>query len=151
MTPTVIGIVGSEAAKFTPDTEATARTIIRSYLEPGVILCSGGCHLGGVDIYAEEEATRAGYPTLIFMPVKHFWTGGYRDRNKEIAEASDLVVVITVRDLPPSYHGMTFESCYHCNTPGRAGRNPEHVKSGACWTAWWAEEKFGKATIWHIL
>lgn len=60
-----IGIVGHEAAKFTPETERKAREIIQSFLEfkedPSdevESVVSGECHLGGVDIYArEEEAT----------------------------------------------------------------------------------------------
>jgi len=56
-----IGIVGHETAKFTAETEAKARAIIRHLLDhegTDDVLVSGGCHLGGIDIWAEEEAER---------------------------------------------------------------------------------------------
>lgn len=128
----ILGIVGSEAAKFTPETEAAARAAIReAILRHGATkVTSGGCHLGGVDIYAEEEAKALGIPFEAFLPKTLSWEGGYKQRNLKIAQA-DLVLCITVKELPTSYKGMTFKGCYHCGT-----KNPPHVKSGGCWTAW---------------
>lgn len=125
-----IGIVGSEAAKFTPATEALARQTIRDLLTPGDIVVSGGCHLGGIDIWAVEEAHAAGCGTVEFLPVTRTWSG-YKARNKQIAQSSDVVYCLTVAELPPTYHGMTFSRCYHCNTD-------THVKSGGCWTVKYA-------------
>ena len=52
-----VGIVGHEAAKFTPETEHAARQIIRTLLAtPDAIVVSGACHLGGIDVWAEEIA-----------------------------------------------------------------------------------------------
>lgn len=123
-----VGIVGHEGSKFTPETEERARRIIRLLLRGATLMVSGGCHLGGIDIWAEEEATAVGVPTLIFKPAKLQWEGGYKQRNLKIAENSDIVHCIVVRQLPPSYSGMRFTYCYHCKTN-------DHVKSGGCWTA----------------
>ena len=107
-----IGIVGSEAAKFTSESEATCRRIIREMLSPGDIVVSGGCHLGGVDIYAVEEAKKLGLKTIEHLPEKHEWSS-YKKRNMKIAEDSDKVICLTVDRLPGSYRGMRFPKCYH--------------------------------------
>jgi hypothetical protein len=60
-----LGIVGSEAAKFTTITERIARGIIRKEiiehkaLQP-LWVVSGACHLGGIDIWAIQEAEELG-------------------------------------------------------------------------------------------
>lgn len=124
-----IGIVGHAADKFTRRTERLAREVIyRLLAPPRSVLVSGGCHLGGVDIWAEEIARELGRETLIFKPRSRSWSTGYRPRNLLIARTSDIVHVIVVREYPASYRGMRFASCYHCNTN-------THVKSGGCWTA----------------
>lgn len=125
-----IGIVGSEGKKFTADTERKARDLIRSLLVGKGGVVSGSCHLGGIDIWAVEEATNMGLPSLEFPPRFQAWTA-YRERNILIAEFSARVVCITVKHLPGDYTGMRFRYCYHCNTDG-------HVKSGGCWTTKWA-------------
>lgn len=132
----LIGIVGAEAAKFTPDGEQAAKKIIRGLLNPGDIVVSGGCHLGGIDIWAEEIAKELGLRTEIFRPAKLCWTY-YKERNIRIAGVSQELYCITVNRLPETYKGMRFPSCYHCNTT-------EHIKSGGCWTTKYAREKLGK-------
>lgn len=132
-----IGIVGSEAAKFDPRTEQLARAIIRQNIGPGYIVVSGGCHLGGIDIWAKEEAVQMGLQVIEHLPKNRSWSGGYKPRNLLIAQDSDRVICITVRGLPPEYRGMVFDYCYHCNTA-------KHVKSGGCWTVKQAI-KMGKA------
>ena len=122
-----IGIVGSEASKFTPDAEQRARIVIRHCLRPGDVVVSGGCHLGGIDKWAIEEAQALGLEWVEHLPAKRQWEDGYRERNLAIANDSDRVVCITVRRLPDNYTGMRFSKCYHCNTD-------QHVKSGGCWT-----------------
>lgn len=121
-----VGIVGSEAQKFTAQTEREARRIIRSLLEPGDVVISGKCHLGGIDVWAVEEARALGLGVVEHPPKSRQWTH-YKERNIKIAEDSDHVVCITVRTLPPGYKGMVFPLCYHCRTS-------DHVKSGGCWT-----------------
>lgn len=121
-----IGIVGSEASKFTPETQEQARAAIRSLLNPGDIVVSGKCHLGGIDIWAVEEAKKLGLETVEYPPKYHGWPA-YRERNLRIVEDSDKVVCITLSKLPDAYKGMRFEKCYHCGTD-------THVKSGGCWT-----------------
>jgi hypothetical protein len=144
----VVGIVGSEAAKFTDATEAEAKRIIYAILNrPEVTgLSSGACHLGGVDAWAEQIATDMGLRTYIFPPKTRQWEpNGYKERNLQIVEASDEVHCITVKVLPEKYQGMRWETCYHCH-----GRVSDHVKSGGCFTAWQAYKQ-GKKTQWHII
>ena len=134
-----IGIVGHEAKKFTPETEAKAREIICSLLHSNDILVSGGCHLGGIDIWAEEEADKMGLAKQIFLPAINKWEGGYKQRNLKIAYNSDIVHCIVVAEYPEGYDGMKFDYCYHCHTS-------DHIKSGGCWTA-----KKAKKAEWHII
>lgn len=138
--------MGHEAAKFTPETEAQARAVIRGILDhegTDDIVVSGACHLGGIDIWAEEEAGRLGLRKQIFAPKSRAWATGFKPRNERIAEASDVVHCIVVAKLPASYTGMRFEYCYHCKTDA-------HVKSGGCWTAKYAE-RLGKPARWHVI
>ena len=141
----VVGIVGSEATKFISETEKEAKAIIRKLLmRPGVIgVSSGHCHLGGVDIWAEEIGKELGLCLYIFPPATRSWETGYKPRNLQIVEASTEVHCITVRELPTSYVGMRFNGCYHCRTK-------DHVKSGGCWTAKQARQQ-GKKGECHIL
>jgi len=141
---TRIGIIGNEASKFTVETREKAKIIIKELLKEPCILVSGGCHLGGVDIWAEEEAIALHRLKTIYRPQKLTWEGGYKQRNIQIARASDIVHVIVVKSYPPDYQGMKFKFCYHCNSE-------DHVKSGACWTAKYAEKHFNKKTKWHII
>lgn len=128
----MLGIVGHEAAKFTPEAEAAARAEIRAAIETHrpEIVCSGECPLGGVDIWAREECGKLGVSFQPYPPKANNWEFGFKPRNLQIA-ASDHVVNIVVAQLPPTYRGMKFAECYHCK-----GRNPPHIKSGGCWTAW---------------
>lgn len=140
-----IGIVGNEAAKFTKRSEEAARELIRLLLlnDSNPILVSGGCHLGGIDIYAEQEADKLGIQKEIFLPKELNWLYGYKPRNIKIAQKSDVVHNLVVNVLPSKYSGMRFKSCYHCKTT-------DHVKSGGCWTAKYAEA-IGKQARWHII
>lgn len=137
-----LGIVGHEAAKFTPETEAKAREEIRRAIRKHLAteVCSGECPLGGVDVWAREETLAMGLPFIPFPPKENNWENGFKPRNLQIA-ASDLVVCIVVRELPATYRGRRFLACYHCKE-----RTPTHVKSGGCWTAWRA-----KAREWRIV
>lgn len=138
---TVLGIVGSEAAKFTPETEVKAREVIRSLIEKydAVRVVSGVCPLGGIDIWAISEAVSLGRGILEFPPYRNRNTWNYfKARNIQIAEASTRVVCITVKTLPPGFREGGWERyCYHCKTDS-------HIKSGGCWTVKYAREKLGK-------
>jgi hypothetical protein len=130
-----LGIIGHAAEKFDKRTETLARQEINNALiryNPSYVV-SGRSPMGGVDIWAEEAAAVLSIPTKIYAPDEHTWSGlnGFKERNLRIASASDLVFVIVVAKYPKNYRGMRFTGCYHCK-----GRNLEHVKSGACWTAW---------------
>lgn len=141
-----VGIVGSEAEKFTPETEQAARLVIRELIKDATLVVSGECHLGGIDIWTHEEADAAGIPFLPCPPKNFSWTTGYKPRNLKIAAESDLVACITVQSLPATYKGMRFPGgCYHCGTP------PEHhIKSGGCWTMKQAA-RMGKQTKLEVI
>lgn len=123
------GIVGHEAAKFTPATEAEARRLIRKIFARTQAdrIVSGECRLGGIDIWAREEAEAAGIPFVGFPPATDDWDTGFKPRNIQIAEASDVVYSLVVDVLPAGYTGRRFPICYHCGVS-------THVKSGGCWT-----------------
>lgn len=137
-----LGIVGSEQAKFTQITERAARMAIATMIITWgpTLVVSGHSPLGGVDLYAIEEAERLGVKTREYAPRRHYWAapGGYRDRNLKIAKDSDVVACVTLKELPPTFQGMRFDACYHClrRRPGLAP--DDHVKSGGCWTMWQA-------------
>lgn len=134
----ILGIVGSEGAKFTVETEMKARQTIAQEIEKyhAETVVSGACHLGGIDEWAIHEAKAVGCKTVEFPPKTRSWTDGYKLRNIQIAEASDIVICITLKQLPDIYGGMRFGICYHCGTK-------DHVKSGGCWTVKYAK-KLGK-------
>ena len=144
----VLGIVGAEAAKFTPRSQVSARAVIRSYIAifQATKVTSGHCHLGGVDIWAEEEAKELTVfdPALIFPPKTLRWSDGYKPRNIQIAQACDALVNIVVDRLPETYTGMRFEDCYHCIQANRVYDYEPHVKSGGCWSYWFAKEVYDK-------
>ena len=127
-----LGIVGHEAAKFDARHEMQARDEIRRLIEEhhADLVISGHSPLGGIDWWAIEEAAEMGVDTLEFPPKVQRWEGGYKERNLQIAGASDLVVCIVVKSVPRTYKGQLWEACYHCKTP-----RGHHIKSGGCWTA----------------
>jgi hypothetical protein len=141
----IIGIVGSEAAKFTPRGKAYAITLLRKLINRPEVreVVSGGCHLGGIDIWAEDVAIEYGKALTVFHSKQNNWAYGYMPRNLQIARCSDLVCCITVDRLPESYTGSRFVLCYHCKTD-------KHVKSGGCWTMKKAIE-LGKIGQLHII
>lgn len=142
-----IGIVGAEGAKFTELGKAMARTRIGLlFTSPDMEVCSGECHLGGIDQWAHEVADEFKLPFTPFPPRERNWEHGYKPRNLQIAKWSDKVVCITVDKLPPDFKGMKFGFCYHCAKNGH-GDGKNHVKSGGCWTAIKAK-KMGKEAEW---
>jgi hypothetical protein len=140
----VLGIVGSEGAKFTKESESLVSQLIETLIlqtQPSLVV-SGACHLGGVDQWAVEIAKANGIQTQEFPPLHRSW-GGYKARNIQIAEAADEVVCFTVEDLPPGFPEGGWERyCYHCKTD-------EHIKSGGCWTAKYARNlgKVGRTVV----
>lgn len=123
-----VGIVGHAADKFTSQTKSKAFSIIHELLTPeNVILVSGHCPLGGIDIWAESIAHTL-KREMIYPPKTRQWLTGYKPRNLLIASKSNIVHCIVVKEYPIGYSGMRFDKCYHCGTS-------DHVKSGGCWTA----------------
>ena len=140
-----IGIVGHESAKFDFKTKTAAQKLIDDLIGPEVTtVVSGGCHLGGIDIWAEEAAKAKGIETKIFLPKRLSWYAGYKQRNLDIVYHSDTVHVIVVDTYPASYAGaLRFNECYHCHAT-------DHIKSGGCWTGWQAVRS-GKIATWWII
>jgi hypothetical protein len=139
----IVGVVGSEAAKFTPVTERAARGLIRQLILPADFVVSGECPLGGIDIWSREEAVALGVPFRGFPPKNLRWSDGYKPRNMKIGEVSDVVYCITLAELPVAFEGMRFDFCYHCGTK-------DHVKSGGCWTVKYAK-RLGKEGAVHVI
>lgn len=137
----IVGIVGVEKKKLTPARFVAAVVKIHEIVNSAsptnsvTTISSGACHLGGIDAIAEAYADFVGLKKLIFPPIEKNWSG-YKERNLQIAKASDVVYCITVKTLPDGYDGMRFDLCYHCGTK-------DHIKSGGCWTVKQAQ-KMGK-------
>lgn len=148
-----VAIVGHSEDKFTGLTAPLAQQAIASILdrEKASVLVSGGCPLGGVDIWAEKIAVHKGIDTRIFRPDIHKWDPkegkGFKARNIEIAENCDVLYNVVVRDYPPHYNGKRVCD-YHCEK--RVEEVPRHVKSGGCWTAWRAFD-LGVPVRWMII
>lgn len=142
----IIGIVGSEEAKFTELGRERAKALINQLvIDPSVsYVSSGHCHLGGIDIWAEQIAYLHDKfrQDLIFPPSGLNWEF-YKVRNLKIADVSNEVHCITVDVYPDSYNGMKFKECYHCHTD-------KHIKSGGCWTMKQAIQR-GKHGILHVI
>jgi len=151
-----IGIVGSGADKFTEETGLLAKQHIRDIIETliegnigltDLVIVSGHSPLGGIDIWAEEIANFLGLLKDIKAPKTQSWNGeyGYKQRNLDIARTSDIVHVIVPKIYPTTYKGPHYQTCYHCRNA-----RPEHIKSGACWTAIQAI-MLGKPASWRII
>jgi hypothetical protein len=142
----IAGIVGAEAKKFTLYGQAQARTLIRKIVsDPQVTeVCSGECHLGGVDIWAREITEQLDKKFTPFAPLARGWEW-YRRRNLQIARHSDVVHSIVVPYLPVGFTGDRFLYCYHCKQEVN-----NHVKSGACWTMREAI-RMGKRGVLHVV
>lgn len=138
-----VGIVGHGSDKFTPAGEHGAREKIRELLENATVMVSGHSPVGGIDIWAEEEAQALGVELDLKVPEINQWDPpdgyGYKARNLDIAESSDIVHVILADSYPDGYSGRRFPYCYHCKTS-------DHPKSGGCWTG-----KKAERAEWHIV
>lgn len=148
-----LGIVGAEGAKFNTATERAARSLVRQLLQlNGSVheVVSGACHLGGIDVWAIEEAQHANVvygaslTTREFPPKSQRWEPeGYKERNILIAHNSDKVICITLAELPLDFKGMRFGLCYHC-------KSTKHIKSGGCWTVKHARSIHRQGEVWVI-
>lgn len=152
----ILGIVGHAQDKFTPETEELARRAIRGaiiHYEPNLVV-SGACPMGGVDLYAMEEAGKLGVAFRDFPPAVNRWEGtieqpGFHQRNIQIAEASDVVLSFVLTTFPPSFNARKFPFCYHHRDEQEWHKTHPHIKSGGCWTAKYARSigKVGKTII----
>lgn len=139
-----VGFVGNGSDKFTPLGERRARLTIMLRLIEADVMVSGHSPVGGIDIWAEEEAQALCIPLDLKVPQVHQWNPpggyGYKARNLDIAASSDKLYVILARTYPANYSGRKFSVCYHCHST-------DHVKSGGCWTGKQAQ-KMGKDVEW---
>ncbi len=141
----IIGIVGAEGAKFTERGRIRALSAVASLVARSDGAASGECHLGGVDSWAREAAELAGKPFYAYPPKRLRWEPeGYKARNIAIARKSDEMVCVAVDSYPPDFPEMRFDCCYHCRQPLLPAQ-PDHIKSGGCWTRWFAHS-LGKPT-----
>ena len=146
-----VGIVGNGSDKFTAQGQEQARILIRELLSGATAMVSGHSPVGGIDIWAEEEAEALGIPLDLKVPEINSWNPpggyGYKARNLDIAHDSDVVHVILADVYPEEYRGRRWGFCYH----HRGHEDPvvndkNHVKSGGCWTG----RKAANA-VWHIV
>lgn len=154
-----VGIVGHEEVKFSAWARTQARDIIRGIIADagrGAVVVSGHCHLGGVDMWAEEIGRELGASLDIKAPAVLRWEArsgeppfyGFKARNLDIARDSDIVHVVAVREYAPGYTGRREPFCYHCARAGRT--STDHKKGGGCWTAIEAM-RMGKRAEWHVV
>lgn len=140
-----VGIVGHGADKFTLAGEERARELIYDLLvlTEATVMVSGHSPVGGIDIWAEEEATKLGIELDLKIPKINQWNPeggyGYKARNLDIANDSDITYVILADSYPEGYSGRRFSYCYHCRTS-------DHIKSGGCWTGRRAQK-----AEWHVV
>ena len=149
-----IGIVGKGSDKFTEYGEANARRLIRDTIrayQPQAVV-SGHSPVGGIDIWAEEEAERLGVALDLKIPEVNQWNPpggyGYKARNIDIAKDSYFVMVVLADQYPEEYTGRRFKLCYH--HPKDSPLLTNHVKSGGCWTGKIALG-LGKEVFWKIV
>ena len=136
---THVGIVGSEGLYWTKCQRDLATLkiteILGEYTTP--ILVSGGCHKGGIDIWAEDVARTLKINKYIFKPQVFQWSSintldgktlqGYKDRNIKIAEKSDIVYSIEpeyIDGITPWKNPVAFDWA----------SNKFYRKSGGMWT-----------------
>ena len=148
-----IGIVGAQEDKWSSEQKRICETKIRQILSVSrdAILVSGHCPLGGIDIWSEQIADSLGIKKEIhpapakqwndvhyFSEVEHksLVLRGYRSRNIQIAEASDILYVISPKCL---------QNCPKC-MPGKLGATAGHVWNGGLWAGNFAE-KLGKKVV----
>ncbi|MDG6933704.1 MAG: hypothetical protein JRN68_03300 [Nitrososphaerota archaeon] len=96
---------------------------------------------GGIDIYAEMNASERGCKTEICPPGVNEWKdkngkAGFKSRNIKIAETSDILFVVVPK---------ASTICKHCGS-----NRPAHISNGGCWTGVYAET-LHKRVVWVIL
>ena len=114
-------------------------------------ICSGDSPLKGIDYLVKTLTPKERY--INYPPISNLgkptWNDGYKKRNLQIAE-SRIVFVIVADQYPTEYTGTRFKHCYHCLKYDGLTDHREHIKSGACWTAYQAISK-GNTAQWIII
>ena len=111
-----VAIVGASQRRWTNSAEVKrARKFIKDLLrtyklvyKDGLVVISGGCLYGGVDIWAVEIARELGIRTLVYPPRGHSWEH-FKERNIKIAESCDVLYCIEPRTNPSRGGRWTLE------------------------------------------
>jgi hypothetical protein len=157
-----VAIVGPQEDKWLPYLKDRAKQVIEVILiqyqfERDLTIVSGGCPLGGVDIWAVELAKQRGINTDVIKPDVNQWEDryateyenqyipvpilkGFKSRNIAIAKDCDVLYCI-VPNAMIGFNVVSFNPkcfCKHCKVW-------KHPTNGGCWTMKYAN-KIGKET-----
>lgn len=116
-----VGITGSRTLS-TPQ-RRQAHLILRGILSvygPADELHHGDAN--GIDKIAAEEALRLGIEVIRHLPKNQRWKGGYRERNMEIVDSSDIVIAVH------SHLSTTGGTVWTYNYAVRQGKNTEWIE-----------------------
>ena len=150
-----VAIVGCEESKWTSEQKEKAKIKIKSILltkakqafDDEIILVSGHCPFGGIDIWAEELSDALGITKKIYPAKVNQWEDrtwmwhpdrplerdiGYKSRNILIAKTCDILYCI-VPQRSYNIEGNEIFYCTHCQTYG-------HPTNGGCWTLRYAKK-----------
>lgn len=106
----VIGVIGSRQRNSESDYKRTYQEVMKLY-NPGDWLCSGACPRGG-DEFAERIAKREGIPILLFPPgTKKSGNAKFFERNKLIAQHSDILIAVVYIPFDINERGGTNFTC----------------------------------------
>lgn len=152
-----LAIVGPQEDKWTDELKVKAKEYIENLIKETrdddgrLILISGHCPKGGVDIWAEEVADKLGLDKQIFKPDVEQWEDdypteaenpylpirmkiGYKSRNIGIATNCDILYCIVPNDKV-GFNVIPYNKkcyCRHCQEWG-------HPTNGGCWTLKYAK------------
>lgn len=182
-----IGIGGGRESKWKPEQKRIARIIIRNLLcgthrlsTPQIkssfgygktILVSGHCHLGGVDIWAEEIAKELGIEVEKHPAPAKSWNDklivleqtafdsiygyqdekklkGYRTRNIDMAKSCDVWYAIEAKGSCRRCYGTGHQPDRYGFSSGFSPKckycEGDGAYGGATWTLKYARDKLGK-------
>lgn len=93
-----LGIIGSRGTYFNNPDEAKGRmfTLLDRLVYRGDLIVSGGCPLGGVDLWAKNYAQYKGFPYTEYAP-KDYTSESFRERNQQIVDNCDELIVFLTK------------------------------------------------------
>ena len=108
-----LAIVGSTKLAGNKEALRIIEEVLDHY-QPTVVV-SGGAE--GIDLMAEEAATRRGIETKIHLPKVAGWENGYKPRNLLIAKDCDVLVRIVASDAQTYGSGWTRDRAVDLGKP----------------------------------